>query len=384
MKYDFDTILDRQQSESIKWLLYDKDVLPMWIADMDFVSPPAILDALHKRIDHGVFGYPTETDEMKEVIVDWMARRHQWHITAEEILFFPGVVSAFNLVSHAVCQPGDGVLLQTPAYPPFLQVASNVNLVQQENELIADKNGYYQVDFDAFEKSIEPNTKLFILCNPQNPAGRVFTKFELEKMAEICLSKGVTICSDEIHSDLIYSGYKHLPIASLNDEISNNTVTLMAPSKTFNIAGLEASMIIVKDKDLRERIKKAGGGVAGWVNLLALVAMTAAYRDCEPWLDELMVYLEGNRDFLFDTVNKELPGISMGKPEGTYLAWLDCRAANLPEKPSDFFLKYGKLAVNDGHRFAKPGEGFVRLNYGCPRKTLEEGLERMKTALKHA
>lgn len=382
MKYDFDTIIDRQKTEAVKWHFYAPDVLPMWIADMDFASPPEVVHALHERVNHAVFGYPTDTQVLRESIVAWLEKRHGWKVQPEEVVFLPGVVNAFNLVSHGVCQPGDGVLIQTPAYPPFLQVANNVHLIQHEHELTRDGNYHFSIDYDAFEASIKPETKLFILCNPHNPTGRVFTRPELEKLAEICLRKGVLICSDEIHCDLIYPGHNHLPIASLSPEISAITATLMAPSKTFNVAGLDASFMVVQNKELREKIEHAGGGLLAGVNVLGRTAMQACYEQGWDWLDQLMVYLQGNRDYLYNIIQSgELPGIKMGLPEGTYLAWLDCREAGLPGKPSEFFIEKGRVGMNDGARFAKPGEGWVRMNFGCPRAMLDEGINRMKKAL---
>lgn len=382
MKYDFDTIIDRQSTESVKWHYYDEDVLPMWVADMDFASPPEVVQALHDRVAHAVFGYAYNTKALKDSIINWLAMRHQWQVEPDEIVFMPGVVTAFNLVSHGTCKPGDGVLIQTPAYPPFLSVANNVKLTQHEHELTRSDDNYFTIDYEAFEKSITPDTKLFILCNPHNPTGRVFRKEELEKMAEICLRKGVIICSDEIHCDLVYEGNKHLPIASLSPEISAKTATLMAPSKTFNVAGLDGSFMVVQDKALREQIQGAGAGLMSGVNVLGRTSMQASYEHGLPWLKELLVYLQGNRDYLYDTVQSgALPGIKMGKPEGTYLAWMDCRDADLPGTPSQFFIDKGRVGFNDGARFAEPGEGWIRLNYGCPRAVLEEGVARMKKAL---
>lgn len=381
MTFDFDRIPDRQSSESIKWLKYDKDVLPMWIADMDFRSPEPVIQALTKRVQDGIFGYPTETPHTHEAVTGWVESRHGWKVNPEDILFVPGVVTGFNLASHAMTKPGDGVLIQTPAYPPFLGVAGNVNLIQQTHQLTRQKDGTYAIDFDAFEAAITPQTKIFMLCNPQNPTGRVFRKDELLKMAEICLKHNVIICSDEIHCDMVYEGAKHIPIASLSKEIAMQTITLMAPSKTFNIAGLEGSFFVVPNPDLRKKIHSAGKGILGWINVLGLTAMEAAYREGKEWLDAVMLYLQDNRDFTLDYIQKNLPGISMGKPEATYLAWIDCSQAGLNENPSDFFLKHARLGVNDGARFGKAGEGFIRLNYGCPRATLVEGLERMKKSL---
>jgi cystathionine beta-lyase len=381
MEIDFNTLPNRHNTECSKWDTYDKDVLPMWVADMDFKSPQPIIDALKTRVDHGVFGYSLPPENLKETIVNWVARRHGWQITEDDIVFIPGVVSGFNLAAHAVTRPGDGYLVQTPTYGPFFRIADNVKLIQHEMELTHNGNGYYKIDMDAFEAALTCRTRIFMLFNPQNPTGRVFHKDELEAMAEICLKYNIIICSDEIHSDLIFSGNKHIPIASLDPQIADRTITLIAPSKTFNIAGLGASVAIITDKALRKQFENARQGLLGGVNLLGMVAMEAAYARSENWLDELLVYLESNRNFLNDFVRSELPGIKMGNPEGTYLAWLDCRELGIEGKPSEFFLKTARVAMNNGEWFGKGGEGFVRLNFGCPKNMLDESLCRMKQAI---
>jgi cystathionine beta-lyase len=250
-------------------------------------------------------------------------------------------------------------------------------------ELTREIGGQYSVNLDAFKAALTGRTRIFMLCNPQNPTGRVFRKNELEAMAEICLKNNIIICSDEIHNDLIFSGHKHIPIASLSPEIAAKTVTLIAPSKTFNIAGLKASVAIITDEKLRKQFEDARQGLTGWVNLLGMVGMEAAYDRGEAWLDALLPYLEANRDFLFEFVENELPGVKMAKPEGTYLAWLDCREAGIDGKLDDFFIEQAKVAMNDGAWFGKGGEGFVRFNFGCPHSMLEKSLGRMKTALEN-
>ena len=381
MAFDFDTLPNRRDSESTKWNRYPEDVLPMWVADMDFRSPDAIIKALKERVDHGVFGYPTISDHLKESVVAWLSKRHGWEVKTQDLVFLPGVVTGFNLAAHAVTRPGDGVLVQTPTYGPFLGVEKNVNLVQQEMELTKESDGQYSVDLDAFEEAITGRTRIFMLCNPQNPTGRVFTKEELEAMADICLQNDIIICSDEIHSDLVFTGHKHIPISSLDPEISAKTITLIAPSKTFNIAGLKGSVAIITDEELRNQFEGARQGLAGGINLLGMAAMEAAYAQSEPWLEALLTYLEANRDYAFDFIYQEIPGVNMAKPEGTYLAWLDCRETAIEGKPDKFFQKQAKVAMNDGVWFGKGGEGFVRMNFGCPRSMLIESLNRMKDVL---
>ena len=381
MNFDFDTIIDRRQSESSKYGICREDHLPMWVADMDFRSPEAMIQALHDRVSHGIFGYGMPPEGSKEAVISWLSRRHQWEVTPDDILFIPGVVAGFNLASHAVTRPGDGVVLQTPTYGPFFSVHNNVNLIQQEMELIQDSDGRYIIDFDAFEQCLNGRSRIFMLCNPQNPTGRVFSQLELEKMADICLRHQIIICSDEIHNDLVFRGNKHIPIASIAPEIASATITLIAPSKTFNIAGLDASVAIITNENLREQVKNSKKGLLGGVNILGLHAMHASYSHGEPWINALMIYLQENRDFVFEFIEKEIPCIKTVKPEGTHLAWLDCREAGIKGKPSEFFKTEAEVIVNDGNWFGKGGEGFIRLNFACPRSILQTGLQKMKDAL---
>jgi cystathionine beta-lyase len=381
MSFNFDQAIDRRPTESVKWHYYGEDVLPLWVADMDFLSPEPVIRALRNRSEHGIYGYAQEPKELRGVVMEWIARHYGWQVQPDWLVFSPGVVTSFNQACHAVTSPGDGVLIQTPVYPPFFQVPKNVKLELNQMELTRGLDGHYTIDFDAFEAAITDRTRIFILCNPHNPIGRVFMRDELERMAELCLRHDVVICSDEIHCDLIYSGYRHIPIASLAPEIAEHTITLIAPSKTFNIAGLGCSVTIIPNRDLRQQYQSSHAGLVSHVNIMGYIAALAAYRDGQEWLDELLRYLEANRDFLFDYVTTQLPGIRMGKPEGTYLAWLDCREAGIPGKPCDFFSGEAKVALNDGEPFGKGGEGFVRLNFGCPRSTLIEALEKMRSAL---
>jgi len=378
---DFDRLIDRRHSDSVKWHYYGDDVLPMWVADMDFLSPEPAIRALRERVEHGVFGYGTDLPELRQVLVDRLADLYGWRVLPRDLVFLPGVITGFNLACRAVTAPGDGMLVQTPIYPPILRVPGNVGLTCDEMELTRQPDGYYTIDFDLFEKTITGRTRIFVLCNPHNPVGRAFQRQELERMAEICLRHNVVICSDEIHCDLLFRGVQHIPIASLDAEIANHTITLIAPSKTFNIAGLQCSVAIIQNADLRKKFKAARVDLVNEVNILGLVAALAAYREGQEWLDELLVYLEANRDLLVQYVSEQMPGIRMGKPEATYLAWLDCRQAGIPGNPHKFFLEQAKVAVNDGVTFGRGGEGFIRLNFGCPRSTLLEALDKMRAAL---
>ena len=381
LEREFGRLIDRRSSDSVKWRLYDKDVLPMWVADMDFTSPEPVIRALRDRVDHGIFGYGKEPSELRPVIVDRLQRLYGWEVAPEALVFVPGVVTGFNQAAHAVTSPGDGVLVQTPVYFPMLYTPGNVGCTLDEMELTRLPDGSYEIDYDAFEAAITDKTRIFLLCSPHNPVGRVFRRYELEQMAEICLRRDVVICSDEIHCDLVFPGHPHLPIASLDPEIADRTITLIAPSKTYNIAGLHFSVAIIQNPELREKYQAAGAGLVGRPGILSAVAALAAYRDGQPWLDAVLRYLEANADYLSEYVNSQLPGVTMWRPEGTYLGWLDCREAGIDGSPHQFFLEQAGVALNEGASFGRGGEGFVRLNFGCTRSTLYEALERMRVAL---
>ncbi|MBN2550724.1 MAG: PatB family C-S lyase [Anaerolineales bacterium] len=392
-KYDFDQVPDRRASDSIKWHAYEADVLPLWVADMDFISPEPVLRALQERVEHGIFGYPDEIahtsqpggpPDLRQVIVEHLAQLYRWQIQLDDVILLPGVVTGFNLACHALASPQEAALVQTPVYPPILHAAENTGILGQEMELTRGPDGSYSVDEALFAASFSPQTRLFLLCNPHNPVGKVFTPTELERMAEICLQKGVTIVSDEIHCDLVFPGHPHTPIASLAPEIAQNTITLLAPSKTYNIAGLQCSLAIIQNTELRRRFQQAKKGLVPWVNLMGVTAARAAYLEGQEWLEQVLVYLAANRDYLAHAVSQELPGIQMSPVQGTYLAWLDCRQAGDLGNPYKFFLEKGRLAFNDGDTFGQGGQGFLRLNFGCPRATLVEAVERMKKALQGA
>ncbi len=379
--FDFDTIIDRRQTQSMKWRLYADDVLPMWVADMDFPSPPAVIEALRERVRHGIFGYEGSSLELKELITDRLARLYDWHVSPDAIVFVPGVVTGFNVAIRALVEPDEGVAIQTPVYGPILQAAQGAGVRSQAMGLIRQPDGRYSVDTDRFADTVTDKTRLFLLCNPHNPVGRVLTKEELLPMAEVCLRHDTIICSDEIHCDLVFDSHRHLPIASLAPEIEARSITLMAPSKTFNIAGLHCGFAIIPNADLRREYNRGRDGLVGSPNLLGYVAAQAAYADGQPWLDVLLRYLQANRDLTVSYVTQHMPQLRIASPEGTYLAWIDCRGAALPQSPKAHFLERGKVAFNDGTDFGPDGDGFIRLNFGCPRLLLLEGLERMRSAL---
>ena len=384
MSFNFDLPIERRGTDSGKWAWFGEDVLPMWVADMDFASPPAITEALQRRVEHGVFGYGMDSKPFKQTLVDRMARLYGWAIQPEDIVLLPGLVSGLNIVSRAVGAPGDGVLINTPVYGPFLTAPVNQQRTLQSAPLQASQHGRhltYALNMDGLAAAVQPETRLFLLCNPHNPVGRAFTRAELTQMAAFCEQRDLVICSDEIHCDLLLGGAQHIPIASLAPEIAQRTITLMAPSKTFNIPGLGASFAIIQNAALRKQFEASMAGIVPHVNILGMVAAEAAYTACDDWLQALLAYLTANRDFAVRYVEEQMPGAVTTNPEATYLLWLDMRATGLGEKPADALLKTAKLAVNDGAWFGEGGAGFVRLNFGCPRSTLVEGLERIRDAV---
>ncbi|MGQ9547449.1 MAG: MalY/PatB family protein [Roseiflexus sp.] len=384
MQYNFDQVFDRRRTGSIKWKFYGDDVLPMWVADMDFPPPPPILAALHARVEVGDFGYELPSPPLSECICERLHRRYNWSVAPDQIVYIPSLVTGLNAVCRAIGEPGDGVLVQTPVYPPFLTAPVNQGRVVQMAELEMVPNGRtfgYRVDYDRMHATVTDRTRLFILCNPHNPTGEAYRQDELMRMAEFCEHHDLIICSDEIHCDLLLGDTHHIPIATLAPDIAERTITLMAPSKTFNIPGLKASFAIVTNPALRKRLLTAMEGIVPWLNSFALAAMEVAYRDCDNWLNELLAYLTGNRAVVTEFVTNHMPWIRTTVPQATYLAWFDCRNAGIEGNPYEFFRREAKVALNDGIPFGAGGEGFVRLNFGCPRTLLLEGLERMKAAL---
>ena len=378
--YDFDKQIDRRNTDSHKWHEYPPEILPMWISDMDFMSPKPVVDALQERIQHGVFGYPLHPPkELCGLIIDKMDRNFGWKIKEEDFLFFPGTHDSFKLACRLIGKPGDDVLMHTPLYPPLLWAPEVVEKKCLTSALVQDQNGKYGYDFDNFQEVITPNTSLYILCNPHNPVGRVYTKPELEKISEICLKNNIVICSDDVHSELLFPGSYYTPIASIDQEIAERTITLIAPSKAYNIAGLKLSIAIVQNRKMWNLIRSQLDNYPA--SALGIVAGTAAYRDGGNWLSQMLIYIDENRQFLYKFVKEKLPGIKMSMPEGTYLAWLDCRDLNLSPSPFHYFLNKAKVALGNGESFGVGGEGFVRLNFACSRNLLNECLERMKNSI---
>ena len=375
--YDFDTIIDRRNTESEKWARYQgTDTIPMWVADMDFTSPPEVIAALHERVNHGVFGYPHAPKELISVIQETLLTDYNWTVDDSWLVWLPGLVTGLNVTCRAVGEPGDGVMTATPIYPPFL-TAPKLN----ERELItvplAESDEKWLIDFDALEAAVTTSTRMLMWCNPQNPVGRVFTEKELIDVASFCDRHDLVLCSDEIHADLLLDPYvHHIPVAALDPAVADRTITLMAPSKTYNIAGLGCSFAVISNDRLRQKFKRAIAGIVPHVNVLAYAAALAAYRHGKPWLKALLKYLRGNHQQVLTAVNA-MPGLKMKPVEATYLAWIDARALEL-ESPARFFEKAG-VGFNNGADFGLPG--FVRLNFGCPRNLLNQGLARMQAVL---
>jgi len=379
---DFNRVIDRRHSECIKWNRFDEDVLPMWIADTDFKCPEAVIRALHERVDHGIFGYGVPPEELYQTIIQRMKRLYDWEVQENQIGYIPGIVTGFNAAIRSFCEPGEAVIYQTPAYPPFISAPDSAKLRGVQNPLFQAKDGTFQIDFERFEQQItSEKVRAFILCNPQNPTGRVFTREELTGLAEICLKHKVLIISDEIHCDILYDNHKHIPIASLSPEVAANTITFMAPSKTYNIAGLHASVYIVQNPDLLKKFQCFCNGLVGCPGLLSLTAAHAAYAEGDEWLAEQNHYLQENRDLLDEALRTQLAGIHWTKPEATFLGWLDCGELGLAEAPYEFFLREARVGLNEGITFGPQCGDFVRINFGTIRVNLQEAVNRMQAAL---
>ena len=379
--FDFDTGPDRAGTDSIKWRRYaGRDVIPMWVADMDFAAPPLIIDALHARIDHRVFGYADPWPSVAEAVIEGIARDHAWRIQPEWLVWLPGVVTGFNIAVRAVGQPGDGVFTATPVYPPFLHAAANFDQRLVTAPLVNSRTRW-EWDWPATAAALQENVRLFMLCNPHNPVGRVFEHAELSRIAELAERHDLVICSDEIHCGLVLDpASPHIPIATLDEAVARRTITLMAPSKTWNIPALYCAFAIIPDAALRARYKRAMAGIVPHVNVLGLTATEIAYRDCGPWREALINTLRANAARVFEAINA-LPGLSTTPVEATYLAWIDCRAlmAERGIANAAAFFEAAGVGLSDGKDFGLPG--FVRLNFGCPPARLEAGLERIRRAV---
>jgi cysteine-S-conjugate beta-lyase len=379
--FDFDEVVDRSGTASEKWEKYrGRDVIPMWVADMDFRSPPEVIEALRRRSEHGVFGYTCSSPEVVEAVTEMLERDYGWRVDPQWIVWLPGLVTGLNVTCRAVGEPGDDVLTLVPVYPPFLSAPrySGRELVRVR---LHEQSNRWSIDFERLTHAVTPRTRLFLLCHPHNPVGRVFDRRELEQLAQQCLSRGVVICSDEIHCGLVLDPAKrHVPIATLDPEVAQNTITLMAPSKTFNLAGLGCSFAVIPSEALRRRFLRAKAGIVPMINPYGYLAALTAYRHGEPWRSELIAYLRRNRDLLAQALPRMPGDLSMAPVEATYLAWIDTRQTGIND-PVRFFEAAG-VGLQDGSEF--DGQGFVRLNFGCRRALMEQALERISIAMKNA
>lgn len=384
MNYSFDEKVERRNTNCIKWDAMeedykDKDIIPLWIADMDFKVPVEVVEAIKERADHGIFGYTRRSEESYNSVINWMKKRHNWDVKREWIKFAPGVVPGLNIILQSFTKPGDEVIIQTPIYPPFYSVIKNSGCQVVKNPLKCVK-GRYEMDFDNLRRCISNKTRLIILCSPHNPVGRVWSKEELTELGKIALENNIIVVSDEIHGDLVYSPNVHTVFATISDEFANNSIICTAPNKTFNIAGLKTANIIIKNKELRDiytaQFEKSF--IEG-PTLLGDVAQTTAYSKGESWYLELMKYLRGNLDYTLDFFQKRIPKIKINRPEGTYLLWLDCSALNMTqEELKEFFIKKCKVWLNDGTTFGKDGINHLRLNIATNRDVLKEAYERIE------
>lgn len=378
MKYDFDKTIDRRATNSYKWDSAPEGVLPMWVADMDFRTAPAIIDALQKRVAHGIFGYTRVPDAYYDAVTSWFSQRHGWDIDREWIIYTSGVVPAVSAVIKALTVPGDKVIVQTPVYNCFFSSIRNngCEIVSNPLRRTADT---YEMDFDALERCVaDPRAKVMLLCNPHNPAGRVWTPDELTRLGNICLRNGVTVVADEIHCELVYQGFKYTPFASLSDAFLHRSVTCVSPSKAFNIAGLQIANIVAFDNDLRSRIDKAINiNEVCDVNPFGVAATIAAYNEGEEWLNQLVDYLHGNYEAMAEFCRRELPEFPITRLEGTYLVWMDCSSLGMPSDALEHaLLEDARLWLNAGTMYGAEGKGYMRWNIACPRSVMLDGLNR--------
>lgn len=394
MKYDFDRVIERRNTDCAKWdavesIFGSNDILPMWVADMDFAIAKPITEALRKRTDHEIYGYVRPGPSLIEAVNNRVQRKYDWKIEPEWIVFTPGVVPALHVAVRAFTHPGDEVVIQEPAYYPFFSAIRD-NGCQVAGNPLELINGHYEIDFKDLERKFEPRpgmmpspsrAKMMILCSPHNPVGRVWSGEELTKMGGIAIKNNAIVVSDEVHCELLFKGSKHIPFASISEEFARYSMACMAASKTFNLAGLAASAIIIPDKKLRDAFNAARAGILPRPNVFALVALEAAYRHGDEWLEQLLGYLQGNLDFLSDYFRKKIPKIKVIRPEGTYLVWLDCRGLGMdPQNLRAFMREKAKVGLDDGYLFGAGGAGFQRINIACPRSTLEEALKRIEKA----
>jgi len=387
MRFDFDTVLDRRNTHSLKWdhcrtTFGLDDVIPMWVADMDFAAPPSVVEAVQRRAAHGAYGYASVPESFWESAIGWLRRRHGWTVNRRWLARAPGVVPAVSLCVNAFTQPGDGVVVQTPVYYPFFRAIEQNGRRLVRNPLVPDGNTY-RMDLADLERKIDDQARLLILCSPHNPVGRVWTREELERLGDICVRRNLVVLSDEIHMDLTLPGHRHVPLATISPALAERTVTCVAPSKTFNLASLSMALVVAGNPELLARYV-AQFDAAGLViaSLFGTVALEAAYRDGDEWLDQLLDYLAANVDYADGFIQERIPALRFIRPEGTYLALIDCRKLGMAQKDlDDFFLRTAGVYFDSGPWFGEEATGFERINLGCPRQTLSEALERIERAV---
>lgn len=385
MKHDFDQFINRRGTDSKKYALssFPEDCIPMWIADTDFKCPQPIIDAMTARSEEGIYGYPIESPDFAKTVVRWFQKQFAYKITEDAVKYVSGVLPGIVFALRAFSNDNDKILIQTPIYPPFrIAIETNKRRVV-ENPLIL-KDDHYEIDFDDLAEKLScPNTKVMLLCNPHNPSGRVFTKDELIKIGELCLAHNVFVVSDEIHFDIIYKGHEHISFGSISKSFEDNSLTIINPSKTFNIAGLRTGAIIIPNEEKRKQIQEQLISNKAWVRpIFGVLGLEISYTKCDYYLEQMLEYLQGNRDYMLEYFAKYIPKIKMIKLEGTYLAWLDCRSLNMDQdKLKVFMSKQAKLGLNDGTSFGTDGAGFMRMNFACSRKILEEALTRLRIAV---
>ncbi|AFQ30485.1 pyridoxal phosphate-dependent aminotransferase [Bacillus thuringiensis] len=387
MKLDFDQQIDRLYTASYKWdqskiLFETEDILPMWVADMDFMSPPAVVNALINRATHGVYGYTIIPDSYYSSIIDWLKRRHGSMVQKEWITHSPGVVTALSILVSCLTKPGDKVMIQSPVYHPFYDVVLQQNRELVTNNLILE-DGRYTMDLKDLENKIDSSVKVMLLCNPHNPVGRVWDEQELERLGALCAKHNIIVISDEIHCDLIYKGNKHVPFSSISEKMKSTSITCISTSKTFNLAGLKTCNLIIQNPHIKEVYEKKLKMLSlHSESFFGITAVEAAYTHGEEWLNQLLIYLEGNLNFLLDYFKQHINEVKVIKPEGTYLVWLDFRGLRMnKENIEKWMYQKAKLALNEGSMFGENGKGFLRMNIACPRATLEEGLSRIRKEL---
>lgn len=389
MTYKFDELINRKNTRSYKWdqvgpLFGSADILPLWVADMDFPSPPAVQEALKKRVDIGAYGYAIRTDEYADAIMSWFGRRHGWSLQREWISDSPSVVTTLSLAVEQFTAPGDKVVIQTPVYYPFYDVVRDNGRELALNPLLV-RNGHFEMDLAHLESLFKDGAKMILLCNPHNPGGRVWSREELTALGDLCLRYGVIVVSDEIHCDLVYPEYEYTPFASLSPELADVTITCLAATKTFNLPGLHTSFMVISNREMKARIDKRIKTLSIHMSHhFAQEAVIAAYNESEDWLDELLVYVKGNLDYALDYLAQQLPQVKPMKPEGTYLLWVDCRALGLDKQGlKKLMYEKAKVAFNEGSTFGTEGEGWLRINLACPRFVLEQALKQFCEAAKN-